>query len=150
MKPCQDYAKLFSAYTGYKRSLYQCVCVCICRYLAKSRPCIGNYHCGVGTLVQPGRLGGIEGCWTRVPIIRTTMMVLFSLAAESAVHVNHYVQIVEAMYAIRCHIGRISNTLPMKFHAKFWIHTPKNMHFTRCWKFDDLWYLNLPTLNQTS
>ena len=49
--------KIISASTGYKRSLNQFrVCVCIFRYLVKSGPCIGNYHCGVGTLVQSGRL----------------------------------------------------------------------------------------------
>ena len=30
---------------------------------------------------------------------------------------------------------------PLKFHTQFWTHTPQNMHFMRCWKFGDLWYL---------
>ena len=29
---------------------------------------------------------------------------------------------------------------PLKFHTKFWTHTPQNMHFTRCEKFDDICY----------
>ena len=28
---------------------------------------------------------------------------------------------------------------------KFWTHTPQNMHFTRCKKFDKLWYVGVMT-----
>ena len=34
---------------------------------------------------------------------------------------------------------------PLKFHTKFWTHTPQNMHFMRWWKFGDLWYLRVMT-----
>ena len=30
---------------------------------------------------------------------------------------------------------------PLKFHTKFGTHTQQNMHFTRCWKFDQSWYI---------
>ena len=32
---------------------------------------------------------------------------------------------------------------PLKYHAKFRTHTPQNLHFTRCWKFGNLWYLKV-------
>ena len=34
---------------------------------------------------------------------------------------------------------------PFKFHKKFLTHTAQNMHFTRCWMFDNLWYLRVVT-----
>ena len=48
------------------------------------------------------------------------------------------------MHILRCMGSKFCmkfQRCPLKFHTKFWTHTPQNMHFMRCWKFDDLWYL---------
>ena len=59
--------------------------------------------------------------------------------------VNH----TEKMKTVKCifcgvwdqHFCMKFQRCPLKFHTKFWTYTPQNMHFTRCLKFDDLWYL---------
>ena len=48
------------------------------------------------------------------------------------------------MHILRCMSTKFCvkfQRCPLKFHTKFWTHTPQNMYFMRCWKFDDLWYL---------
>ena len=48
------------------------------------------------------------------------------------------------MHILRCMGSKFSvkfQRCPLKFHTKFWTHTPQNMHFMRCKKFDHLWYL---------
>ena len=48
------------------------------------------------------------------------------------------------MHILRCMGSKFCvkfQRCPLKFHTKFWTHTPQNMHFTRWYKFDDLWYL---------
>ena len=48
------------------------------------------------------------------------------------------------MHILRCMGSKFRvkfQRCPLKFHTKFWTHAPQNMHFTRWYKFDDLWYL---------
>ena len=56
-----------------------------------------------------------------------------------------HVKIVDSkMHILRCMGSKFCvkfQRCPLKFHTKFWTHTQQNMHFMRCWKFDDLWYL---------
>ena len=52
------------------------------------------------------------------------------------------------MHILRCMGSKFCakfQRCPLKFHTKFWTHTPQNMHFTSYQKFDDLWYLRVMT-----
>ena len=47
------------------------------------------------------------------------------------------------MHILRCMGSKFCmkfQRCPLKFHTKFGTHTPQNMQFTRCQKFDELWY----------
>ena len=52
------------------------------------------------------------------------------------------------MHILRCMGSKFCvkfQRAPLKFHTRFWTHSPQNMHFTRCSKFDELWYLTVMT-----
>ena len=74
MKSCQDYVKLFSASTGYKRSPGQ---LRMCVYFPISCEVASMYRKLPWRRWNPSSTGtpcvGMEGCWTRVPIIGTTI-----------------------------------------------------------------------------
>ena len=57
--------------------------------------------------------------------------------------VHHTQKQVFEMHILRCMGWKFCAMCPLKFHKEFWIHTPQNMHFSRSYWCDELWYLKL-------